>query len=228
MKAFFAELKRRNVIRMAGLYLVGAWLLLQVASTMLPAFDVPPWALRGLIVMLALGFFPALIFSWVFKLTPQGLKRDIDVAPEQSIAPETGRRMDRIMIAVLALALLYFAVDKFVLAPRRGAAQPRAGPLPNETRSIVNAKSIAVLPFENLSDDKSNAYFADGIQDEILTRLAKIGDLKVISRTSTEKYPKPPGQPKNCGARPGRRRAPRGQRAESERQGARRRAINRG
>src|SRR4030095_9090786 len=95
---FFAELKRRNVIRVAGLYLVGAWLLTQVASTVLPTFDVPSWALRGLIITLALGVFPPLIFSWVFELTPQGLKRDADVAPEQSIAPQTARRMDRMII----------------------------------------------------------------------------------------------------------------------------------
>jgi hypothetical protein len=92
--SFFTELKRRNVIRFAGLYLVGAWLLVQVASTVLPTFDVPRWALRGLIIMLALAFIPALSFSWAFELTPQGLKRDEDVAPEQSIAPQTGRRMD--------------------------------------------------------------------------------------------------------------------------------------
>lgn len=91
---FFAELKRRNVIRAAGLYLVGAWLLIQVASTMLPAFDVPAWALRGLIIILALGFIPALVFSWVFELTPQGLKRDADVRPEESIASQTARRMN--------------------------------------------------------------------------------------------------------------------------------------
>ena len=101
---FVAELKRRNVIRMAGLYLVGAWLLTQVASTLLPASDAPSWALRGLIITLALGFIPAVIFSWVFELTPQGLKRDEDVAPEQSIAPQTGRRMDRMIIVVLVLA----------------------------------------------------------------------------------------------------------------------------
>jgi adenylate cyclase len=85
----FAELKRRNVIRMAGLYLVGAWLVIQVASTVLPTFDVPSWALRGLIITVAIGFIPALIFSWIFELTPQGLKRDEDVPPEQSIAPQT-------------------------------------------------------------------------------------------------------------------------------------------
>jgi len=195
---FFAELKRRNVIRMAGLYLVGAWLLTQVASTVLPTFDVPSWALRGLIVTLALGFVPALIFSWVFELTPEGLKRDADVAPEQSIAPQTARRMDRMIIAVLALALAYFGFDKWVLAPRREAAlvattaQSHPALAPNESPSPVNAKSIAVLPFENLSEDKANAYFAEGIQDEVLTRLAKIADLKVISRTSTQHFKSSP------------------------------------
>ena len=190
--SFFAELKRRNVVRMAGLYLVGAWLLTQVASTVLPTFDVPSWALRGLIITLALGFFPALIFSWVFELTPQGLKRDEDVPPEQSIAPQTARRMNRMIIAVLVLALGYFVFDKFVLVPRRETAKSETALEPNESRSIANAKSIAVLPFENLSDDKNAAYFADGIQDEILTKLAGIADLKVISRTSTAKYKSKP------------------------------------
>jgi TolB-like protein/Tfp pilus assembly protein PilF len=189
---FFAELKRRNVIRVAGLYLVGAWLLTQVASTLLPAFDVPSWALRGLIVILALGFIPAVIFSWVFELTPQGLKREDDVAPEQSITPQTGRRMDRIIIVVLVLALGYFAFDKFALAPRREAARvaenTESHPVSTLNESNGDAKSIAVLPFENRSEDKANAYFTDGVQDEILTYLAKIADLKVISRTSVLQY----------------------------------------
>jgi TolB-like protein/Tfp pilus assembly protein PilF len=186
-KNFLTELKRRNVIRAAGLYLVGAWLLVQVASTVLPTFDVPSWALRGLIVILALGFIPALIFSWVFELTPQGLKRDEDVPPEQSIAPRTGRRMDRIIIVVLVLALGYFAFDKFVLMPRREAALVSSA-VPNESRFVINAKSIAVLPFENLSRDPDNAFFTDGVQDEILTDLSRIADLKVISRTSVMQY----------------------------------------
>src|SRR2546421_3255827 len=182
---FFAELKRRNVIRFAGLYLVGSWLLVQVASTVLPMFGAPDWLPRSVVILLALGFLPALIFSWVFEPTRQGLKRDEDVRPEESIAPQTGRRMNRMIIAVLVLALGYFAFDKFVLAPRRAAA-------PNDSSSGADAKSIAVLPFENLSEEKGNAFFAEGVQDEILTRLAKVADLKVISRTSTKRFQSAP------------------------------------
>src|SRR5882762_8488869 len=160
---FFSELKRRNVIRFAGLYLVGAWLLTQIASTVLPMFGAPDWLPRSIVILLIIGFVPALIFSWIFELTPQGLKRDEEVSPEQSIAPQTARRMNRIIIAVLVLALGYFVFDKFVLAPRRETAQSKTALEPNESRSITNAKSIAVLPFENLSDDKNTAYFAEGI-----------------------------------------------------------------
>src|SRR5213594_398280 len=186
---FFVELKRRNVIRVAGLYLVGAWLVVQVAGTVLPMFGAPEWLPRTIVVLLAIAFVPAVIFSWVFELTPQGLKREDDVAPEQSITPHTGRRMDRMIIVVLVLALGYFAFDKFVLTPRREAALVASG-VPNE--SNIDAKSIAVLPFENRSRDPDNAYFAEGIQDEILTRLSKIADLKVISRSSTQHYKSAP------------------------------------
>jgi len=213
-----SELKRRNVIRMAGLYLVGAWLIVQVSSTVLPMFGAPDWLPRSVVVLLALGFVPMLAFAWVFELTPEGLRRDAEVKPEESIAPQTARRMDRMIIVVLLLALAYFGFDKFVLAPRRAAADiaaavssatagtgseslsgDKSGQGTQRQRSerdsdpIPNNKSIAVLPFENMSADKDNAFFADGIQDEILTGLAKIGDLKVISRTSTLRYDsKPP------------------------------------
>src|SRR5437773_11475017 len=140
---FFSELKRRNVLRMAGLYLVGAWLVVQVAGTVLPMFGAPEWLPRTIVVLLAIGFVPAVIFSWVFELTPEGLKRDEDVAPEHSISPRTCRRMDRMIIVVLVLALGYFAFDKFVLARRRAAA-------PNDLLSAISAKSSAVLPFDNL------------------------------------------------------------------------------
>jgi TolB-like protein len=195
--SFIAELQRRNVIRMAGLYLVGAWLIVQVAGTVLPMFGAPAWLPRSIVLVLAIGFIPALVFAWIFELTPDGIKRDAEVPMEQSIAPQTARRMDRMIIAALALALVYFGVDKFVLAPAREAAavasvrQETLAETP-ATKSAAavpaSAKSIAVLPFENLSEDKANGYFADGIQDQILTGLAKIGDLKVISRTSTQKY----------------------------------------
>jgi len=184
---FFSELKRRNVIRMGGLYLVGAWLVVQVAGTVLPMFGAPEWLPRTIVVLLAIGFVPAVIFSWVFQLTPEGLKREEDVAPEHSITPQTGRRMDRMIIVVLVLALGYFAFDKFALAPRREASLV-ANASPNESKSVINAKSIAVLPFDNLSGDPDNGYFTDGVQDEILTDLAKIADLKVISRASVLQY----------------------------------------
>ena len=102
---FFSELKRRNVIRFAGLYLVGAWLLVQVAGTVLPMFGAPEWLPRSIVLLLAIGFLPALIFSWVFEMTPQGLQRDEDVRPEESIAPQTARWMDRTIIVVVVLAL---------------------------------------------------------------------------------------------------------------------------
>jgi TolB-like protein/Flp pilus assembly protein TadD len=187
---FFSELKRRNVIRMAGLYLVGAWLLTQVASTVLPMFGAPDWLPRTVVILLAIGFLPALIFSWIFEMTPQGLKRDEDVRPEESIAPQTARRMNRMIIAVLVIALGYFVFDKFVLTPRREAAlvaatekSMAARPSP-ETRSAVNAKSVAVLAFENLSDDKGSEYFSDGISEELLTVLQKIPGMHVAARTS--------------------------------------------
>ena len=183
--SIFAELKRRNVIRVAGLYLVGAWLLIQVASTVLPTFEVPGWALRGLIITLALGFVPALIFSWVFELTPQGLKRDDEVKPEESIAPQTARRMNRMIIGVLVLALGYFVFDKFVLTPKREAVKSHTAPMPNEPQSTVNAKSIAVLPFVNMSSDKEQDYFSDGLSEELLNQLAQIPQLRVIARTSS-------------------------------------------
>src|SRR5437667_8263978 len=180
---FFNELKRRNVIRAAGLYLVGAWLLTQVASTVLPMFGAPDWLPRSIVILLAIGFLPALIFSWIFEMTPQGLKRDEDVPLEQSIAPQTGRRMNRMIIAVLVLALGYFVFDKFVLMPRREAALV-AAPTSAEPKSATNAKSVAVLAFANLSDDKGSEYFSDGISEELLTVLQKIPGLHVAARTS--------------------------------------------
>ena len=185
---FFTELKRRNVIRMAGLYLVGAWLLVQVAGTVLPMFDAPVWLPRSIVILIAIGFVPALIFSWVFELTPEGLKRDEHVKPEDSIAPQTARRMDRMIIVVLVLALTYFGFDKFVLAPRRDAAlvaaTAKTSAHPTQGQAI-SRKSIAVLPFTDLSPDHDQEYFSDGIAEEILGALTQVRDLKVAGRTSS-------------------------------------------
>src|SRR5215471_14131149 len=139
--SFFAELKRRNVFRVAGLYLVAAWLVTQVSATLLPAFEAPPWVLRAIVMLLAIGFVPAVIFSWIYELTPEGLKRDADVPLEQSIGHVTGRRIDFAIIAVLLIALAYFAVDKFVLAPQRGAQ----GGAPVAT-SASSQKIVAPVP----------------------------------------------------------------------------------
>ena len=185
--SLFEELKRRNVVRMAGLYLVGAWLLVQVAGTLLPVFDAPPWVMKSLVGLLAIGFVPAVIFSWVFELTPQGLKRDEDVRPEESIAPQTARRMNRMIIAVLMLALGYFAVDKFVLAPRREVARSKQLP-DNGPSPVASVKSIAVLPFVNMTSDKENEFFADGLSEEILNSLARIDGMRVVGRTSSFQF----------------------------------------
>ena len=188
---FIAELKRRNVIRMAGLYLVAAWLLIQVASTVLPAFHIPDWALRGLIIFLVLGFVPAVAFAWVFEMTPEGIKRDDEVPPERSIAPQTARRMDRMIIAVLLLALVFFGFDRFVLSPRREAAlvatttQTLQAKATAQSTPDVSRNSIAVLPFVNMSGEAANEYFSDGISEEILNVLAGTPELQVAARTSS-------------------------------------------
>ena len=188
---FISELKRRNVIRMAGLYLVGAWLITQVAATLLPIFDTPMWVMKTVVAVLAFGFLPALIFAWIFELTPDGLKRDSEVLRENSIAPQTARRMERIIIVLFAVALSFFGFDKFMLAPQREAAtisavskKVKAQTLA-DIKAIDSEKSIAVLPFVNMSADKDNEYFSDGISEEILNALTKVDDLRVTGRTSS-------------------------------------------
>ncbi len=198
--SLLAELRRRNVIRMAGLYVVGAWLVVQVAETLLPIFGTPEWVLKALVVLLAIGLLPALVFSWIFELTPEGLKRESEIAPDASVTPQTARRMDRTIIVVLLLALGYFAFDKFVLAPDGGADRggdgaqvasgdgvtPAAPTAP--AANAADPKSIAVLAFANMSADKDNEYFSDGVSEEILNALAQVRELKVAGRTSSFYY----------------------------------------
>src|SRR5207247_1222362 len=180
---FFAELKRRNVYKVAVAYAVVAWLTSQAASIFLPAFNAPQWAMQIVILILMVGFPIALAFSWAFEITPEGIKRESEVAADQSITHHTGRKIVAltIVLAVIATGLLIF---QFLRARSTSSLSRNAS-------SITN-KSIAVLPFDNLSGDPQNAYFSEGVQDEILTRLAKIAELKVISRTSTQRFKSAP------------------------------------
>ncbi|MFI4979194.1 MAG: hypothetical protein ACHQIO_02485 [Nevskiales bacterium] len=183
MQSFISELRRRNVLRVAAFYAAAGWLLVQVATQVFPFFDIANWVVRVVVVAIVLGFPAAMALAWFYELTPQGLKLESEITPAESITRQTGRKLDRWIIAVLGLAVVLLLADKLVLHPAQPAASSTA------TSNVAGGdKSIAVLPFDNLSDDKANAYFAIGIQDEILTRLAGIGSLKVISRTSTEKY----------------------------------------
>ena len=174
--SFIAELKRRNVFRVGAAYAIVGWLLMEVASIVLPALNVPNWALSFLVFLVAAGFPLALIMAWAFELTPEGIKREETVDRAESIRHQTGRKLDFAIIGLLVVAVVYFAVEKFVL---------EAGP---EQASVVREKSIAVLPFENQSQDVTNEPFTIGIHDDILTQISKIRALKVISRTSVMEY----------------------------------------
>lgn len=193
--SLLTELKRRNVIRMGGLYLVGAWLVVQVAATLLPTFDAPAWVMKVLVALLATGFLAVLVFSWLYELTPEGLKRDADVLPSESIAPQTARRMDRLIVLGLMAVIGVIAADRLwpradtPTATKAGAPPPAdaavasaltADPSPPSTP----ANSIAVLPFADLSQAGDQAYFSDGMAEEILNVLAKVEGLQVASRTS--------------------------------------------
>src|SRR5947207_5546435 len=180
---FLTELKRRKVYRVAVAYAIVAWLLIQAASILFPTFEAPPWVMKVFVTAVILGFPVALILAWAFELTPEGLRRSEEVAPRESKTRKPGSKWTAIIVAaaVLAAALLAF---QFVRTRRSPAIEPAKQTAPTATLD----KSVAVLPFENLSSDKENAFFAQGIQDEIITTLSKISGLRVISRTSTARY----------------------------------------
>src|SRR5262245_26199215 len=167
MTGFFEEVKRRKVYRVAAAYIIAAAGIIQLASATFPAWELPICSLRLVILLLLVGFPIALILAWAFDITPEGIR-----ATPDTTAPRTGRR--RNMIMLIATGVVISAATGFFLLPRLAAHKVD--------------KSIAVLPFENLSDEKENAYFADGIQDDLLTNLSRIGDLRVISRTSVMQY----------------------------------------
>ena len=174
-RSFFGELKRRNVYKVAVAYAIVGWLLVQIATQVFPFFEIPNWAVRLIVLAIVIGFPIALVIAWAFELTPEGLKRteDVDLATQARAKPHAW-----IYVAIVAalLSISLFFLGRFTASTKQNGA--------NEVR----AKSIAVLPFQNLSEDKSNAFFADGVQDQILTDLAKVSELKVISHTSARQY----------------------------------------
>ena len=181
MTGFFDELKRRRVYRVAVAYVIAAGGMIQLASAVFPAWDLPNWALRLVVVLLLVGFPLALILAWAFDITPEGIRTTPDLPGNLVPRKKRGRNL----ALLLAVGLVVSAAAGFFLLPKASAKKVD--------------KSIAVLPFENLSDDKENAYFADGIQDDILTNLSKIGDLKVVSRTSVMGYRGKPGSVREIG-----------------------------
>jgi TolB-like protein/tetratricopeptide (TPR) repeat protein len=181
--SFLAELKRRNVIRVLIAYLAAAWFLIQIADTVVPAYGLPDSVVGILITILAIGLIPIVIVSWVFEWTPEGLRRDADVASGELSAPQIGKSLNRIIMVVLSLAVGFFAFDKFVLDPGRDAELAEQVRADTRVESFGD-RSIAVLPFVNMSSDPEQVYFSDGVAEEILNLLAKIKELRVISRTS--------------------------------------------
>ncbi|MGB5544232.1 MAG: adenylyl cyclase, partial [Gammaproteobacteria bacterium] len=193
--SFFAELRRRNVLRVAAAYVVAGWLVIQVVETIFPAFGFGDQAIRAVVITLAIGLLPVVVFAWAFELTPEGLKREKDVDRSRSIAPTTGKKLDRVFLVVLALALGYFALDKFLLSPERQAealaAATEEARQAGRAEALVESygdKSIAVLPFADMSINQDQEYMSDGIAEELLNLLAAIPELRVISRTSAFSY----------------------------------------
>ncbi len=192
--SFFEKLKRRNVIKVAAAYLIVAWLLLLVSDTLVPALHLPDWFHSGVAFVLILGFPVSILFAWAFEITPDGFKREHEVDRSQSITHETSRKLDFIIIGVLVVALGYFAFDKFVLQPSRDAELVQATTeavteqVSEPGKSETAEKSIAVLPFDNFSNLSESAFFAAGMQEDILNSLAHIPELLVTSRTTTLRY----------------------------------------
>ena len=173
--SLFEELKRRNVIRVAIAYSVIAWVLAQVAEFAFENFGAPDWVLKSVVVILLLGLPIAIVFAWAFEMTPDGIKREKQVDRSQSITPQTGKKLDRVIIVVLVVALAWFAWDKFGSSTQ---------PAPTTTEASVTDKSVAVLPFVAMSSGPDDEFFADGMTEEILNSLAQLPELLVTARTS--------------------------------------------
>lgn len=186
----FGELSRRNVFRAGAAYLVVAWLVVQIIVSIEAPLNLPDWFDTAVIVLLAAGFPIVLAFAWAFELTPQGLKYSASVDPEESITPVTGRKLNNLIITVLSLAVVFLVVDNYVfvndLAEQESAVRNDTGSSGIEDAAIAELEnSIAVLPFVNLSNDPDQGYFADGLTEELLNKLAQVSDLSVAARTSS-------------------------------------------
>jgi TolB-like protein len=185
------ELKRRNVFRVGLAYAVAAWVLLQIFDVIGDILELPEWGGKLILAMLIIGFFMALFFAWAFELTPEGIKREAEVDRSQSITPQTGKKLNAAILVLMAVAIAYLLFDKFYLAPRLadGRVEDTATAEPAvPTPDLVSRQSIAVLPFDNRSRLEEDEFFVAGIHDDLLTNLARIGSLKVISRTSVNQY----------------------------------------
>ena len=175
MKNLVTELNRRNVMRVAVAYAIAGWVLMQIAATVLPIFEAPPWTLKVVTFLIVLGFPIALILAWAFEMTPEGIKREADVDRSDSITTQTGRKLDRAIIVVLLVGITWLAADKLLWTD-------------GETRITVDKRSVAVIPFQNMSQDAANEPFTIGIHDDLLTQISRIGSIKTISRTSVLQY----------------------------------------
>ncbi len=184
MPGFFEELKRRNVVRVGIAYVVIAWVIAQVAELALDSFAAPEWVMKTLLLLLTLGLPLALFFAWAFELTPEGIKKEKHVDRSQSVTHETGRKLDKLIIAVLVFAVGFLLVDKFML--QSGPAERSAQTAPGNTPAAgVDERSIAVLPFVDMSPAKDQEYFTDGLTENLLNALAQISEIKVAGRTSS-------------------------------------------
>lgn len=184
MSGLFNELKRRNVVRVGIAYILIAWLIAQVAELALDSFDAPGWVIKAVLLLLALGLPVALFFAWAFELTPEGLKKEKDVDRSQSIATNTGRKLNGLIIGVLVIAVGMLLVDKFLPQSEEGAPVA-AAVAPAETKPVTETNSIAVLPFVDMSPAQDQEYFTDGLTENLLHALAQIRELKVAGRTSS-------------------------------------------
>ena len=182
--SFWREFRRRNVHRVAIAYVAAAWLLIQVVETLFPIFALSDRAIRAVVIVLAIGFVPAVILSWTFEWTPEGLRRDSEVTVPAPAAHT--RRFDAAVIAMLVLAVAYFAMDKFVLDPSRDASEREAARQEGRADALARSfgdRSIVVLPFVNISSDPEQEYLGDGLAEELLNLLAQVDGLRVAARS---------------------------------------------